>query len=335
MEPLISVIMPVYNVEKYLHRAVQSILDQTIHEWELILVDDGSMDESPQICDYYARQDGRIRVFHQLNGGLSAARNIGLSMASGKYISFVDSDDWIKCDMLQIMSSICEEKRAQICCCEFFIAYDNGRTDERTKTENVLEILNQKEAIYELLIDRKIQSFSCNKLFERELFDGIEFPVGKHYEDIGTTYKLVLKSEKVAIYNVSLYYYYQRENSITHTFQHSMAIVDHYDHLNFRIEMLNVIGERYPEYRAELLHISELAAIKLYNISIFYKDAKKSIRKEYARKATRYLSSIKEEIFTDTEISKSHKMRFGALLYCPPIYRLMLWYTFKKRGNLS
>lgn len=335
MAPIVSIIMPVYNTEKYLERAIQSIIDQTIENWELILVDDGSTDQSTEICDRYAQKDSRIKSFHQVNSGQGAARNNGLKKANGEYVAFVDSDDWIRSDMLERMIRICDENSADIACCEFFIAYEDGRIDDRTKAEIGPEILNQKDAVYELLLDRKIQSFPCNKVLKRRLFEGIEFTVKKHYEDIGTLYKVFLEANTIAIYSVSLYYYFQRKNSTTHTLHHETAIIDHYDHMIFRQEMLDTIGEKYPEFRSDLIKISELAAIKLYNNCVFYTDAEHSLRKKYSEEATRYLKTISGEIFKNSKISKGHKVRLCALLYCPPIYRLMLWYTYRRRGNLS
>ena len=184
MTPKVSVIMPVYNTEKYLERAVQSIIDQTIINWELILVDDGSTDQSSAICEHYSGIDSRIKFFRQNNRGPSDARNKGIEKATGEYIAFLDSDDWFTLDMLETMTSICDEYNVEIACCSFFIAHENGSIIEQSKTGTEFELLNTKEAIYELINDRRIQSFLWNKMYKRQLFEGILFPVGKHYATI-------------------------------------------------------------------------------------------------------------------------------------------------------
>lgn len=209
----ISVIVPVYNVEKYLKECIESILSQTYKDFELILVDDGSTDSSGKICDYYMGKDDRIKVLHKKNGGLSSARNAGINIAVGEYVSFVDSDDYILEDFLKKLYEKSKCSRADICECTFY--YLKGRKLIQSRKFDVKELI-KTEAI-ERLFAPPYQSFvnTWNKLYKRALFQEILFPEGKLHEDEFTTYKLLYEANKVAYLNECLYVYRIRNNSIT------------------------------------------------------------------------------------------------------------------------
>ena len=212
MNELISIIVPVYKVEPYIKRCVQSIIEQSYKNIEIILVDDGSPDKSGEICDEFSKKDERIKVIHKPNGGLSDARNAGLKIAKGEYIGFVDSDDYIENDMFECLYKLCTENKAQISIVSYY-EYYNGKLISVRKNDK-LEKFNKTEAIKELLIDSKIQSYAWNKLFKRELFDGIIFPTNKNFEDIATTLLLFEKAEKVVLLEEPKYHYLRRNDSI-------------------------------------------------------------------------------------------------------------------------
>lgn len=212
MNELISIIVPVYKVEPYIKRCVQSIIEQSYKNIEIILVDDGSPDKSGEICDEFSKKDERIKVIHKTNGGLSDARNAGLKIAKGEYIGFVDSDDYIENDMFECLYKLCTENKAQISIVSYY-EYYNGKLISVRKNDK-LEKFNKTEAIKELLIDSKIQSYAWNKLFKRELFDGIIFPTNKNFEDIATTLLLFEKAEKVVLLEEPKYHYLRRNDSI-------------------------------------------------------------------------------------------------------------------------
>lgn len=215
MSELISIIVPVFKVEKYLMRCVESIRDQTYPNIEIILVDDGSPDACPQICDQYAQEDTRIKVIHKKNGGLSDARNCGIDAAQGDYIGFVDSDDYIHPDMYMQLWENLKENQADIAVCGVKKVYSDEEPCSE-QTQNVLKIYDGRQAI-ENIFDGSLylQSVvSWNKLYKRSLFENVRFPVGKIHEDEFTTYVLFYKSDKV-VYNTGIYYYYyQRTDSI-------------------------------------------------------------------------------------------------------------------------
>lgn len=211
----ISVIVPVFNAEKTLERCVNSIINQTYSKFEIILVDDGSLDNSLKICDKYKKQDSRIKVIHQENGGVSKTRNVGLANATGEWILFVDSDDLIDRELCKKVYDCAIENKSDI----VMFGFSKFREGEEVKSDldaGECRMLSKDEAM-RLLSDPDIGNYSCNKLFKRELFKDIYYPEGRVYEDLATTYKIVDRSSKVCLLGTKLYYYYQSDDSITHT----------------------------------------------------------------------------------------------------------------------
>ena len=193
---LISVIVPVYKVEPYLNRCVDSILGQTYQNLEVILVNDGSKDGSGSICDAYAQKDSRIRVIHKENGGLSSARNAGMDAATGEYITFVDSDDWLEADGYEHLMDLMERYQVKLVCGG---NYDvDGETGERTLgvCPAKEEVVTAEEFVGRMFLWQGCDSSVCDKLFHRDLFASFRFPVGKVSEDVALTYKIVLGAER-------------------------------------------------------------------------------------------------------------------------------------------
>lgn len=216
LREVVSVIVPVYNVEKYLEKCICSLLSQTYSNLEIILVDDGSPDACPQICDSYASKDARIKVIHKKNGGLSDARNAGIEAASGDYIAFVDSDDYIAPQMIQTLLQYAIDKEADISVCNYYKVFENGEKLYQPKTvqEKVMTNLEAMEDIF--TASNLCEVITWNKLYAAHLFKDTEirFPVGKIHEDNFTTYKLFYAAEKVVYVDIPLYYYVQRNDSI-------------------------------------------------------------------------------------------------------------------------
>lgn len=211
MKDLISVIVPVYNVEEYIRECLNSIINQTYKKLEIILIDDGSTDKSGEICEEYMAKDNRIKVIHQGNAGLSDARNAGIEIATGNYIQFIDSDDYIDEDMLETLYNLIIENDADIAMCSNYILKDGIKSCE---CSNKKYIYDRKEALKEILIDETIRSYSWNKLAKKELFNEIRFPSKRVFEDVLTTPKLFEKSNKVVFLDTPKYYYRQRKGSI-------------------------------------------------------------------------------------------------------------------------
>lgn len=242
--PEISVIVPVYNVEKYIHRCVDSILTQTFSDFELLLVDDGSPDNCPAICDKYAVQDDRVRVIHQNNGGLSAARNAGLDKAQGKYFFFVDSDDLICQGSLQLLFGYAEKTSAKVV--GGGLTRFAGVSPEETtfSWENVKWICRNNIETLSCFFDKEITQYNlvsvCGKLFHKELFEGLRFPVGRLFEDEYVIYQLYYRADKIAFADAALYYYYINESGITR----NLTIQKRFDEYDAQWERLEFFGEK-------------------------------------------------------------------------------------------
>lgn len=223
---LISIIIPVYKVEKYLEKCIESVLKQTYTNLQIILVDDGSPDNCGKICDEYAKKDPRIEVIHKVNGGLSDARNVGIAKAKGKYIGFVDSDDYIKEDMYEILINLIKEYDADVSICNLYDVID-GKEYIRNNEDGIQEY-SRLEILKEVLLDKNIQSYAWNKLYKKKLFDEIKYPIGKKYEDIGTTFYVFEKCNKIVVTSEPEYYYLKRSDSLVNNVTES-TVLDYTD----------------------------------------------------------------------------------------------------------
>ena len=237
---LISIVVPVYNVESYFDRCVKSIVDQTYENLEIILVDDGSPDNCPAICDSWAERDSRIKVIHKTNGGLSDARNAGMSVASGDYIAFVDSDDWIHHRFLELLLSALVNSGAQLAAC------DVKETDSLLESDSLDENLHfsvhtAEEAMSSLGRGERFRAVAWNKLYKKELLQNETFPVGKLHEDEFFTYRIIDKCTKLAYVNIPLYYYFQRTGSLM-----SESSIRHIDALEAYCERQAFFRVKYP-----------------------------------------------------------------------------------------
>lgn len=215
-EKKISIIVPVYRVERYLERCVNSLISQTYKNIEIILVDDGSPDQCPAMCDNYAEKDDRVIVVHKKNGGLSDARNVGLDIATGEYIAFVDSDDWVEMDFVETLYRNAKNENADISIIGCTLVWDNGRRKSVGQDEGYY-VFDKETAIKEMLMQRKFGCMVCQKMYKKQIFDAVRFPVGKLYEDVAVSMPTFLKAKKVVISGKSGYNYYQRSDSIVNS----------------------------------------------------------------------------------------------------------------------
>lgn len=208
----ISVIVPVYKVEQYLKKCVDSILAQTFQDIEIILVDDGSPDSSGKICDDYAKADSRVRVIHKENGGLSSARNAGIDAARGKYLGFIDSDDYIAPDMYELLHTNLVKEHADLSICGIYHVYE-GKEPEKKQEQYF--VFDRNKAMEFIFHGNVISDHAVNKLYKREIFDNIRYPYGKYHEDSYTIVSILDSCKKIVIDTKQKYYYYHREGSIT------------------------------------------------------------------------------------------------------------------------
>ncbi|WP_022752764.1 glycosyltransferase family 2 protein [Butyrivibrio fibrisolvens] len=209
---LISIVVPVYNVEKYLEKCINSIIAQTYDNIEIILVNDGSTDDSADIISRFEEADTRIKSYSQENGGLSAARNTGINNANGRYIAFVDSDDYIHPQMIEILYRNLVSTGSDISVCDLFWINEGEKAEEYI--ENNITVYNGKNVLRKLIRDDLISVVAWNKLYKRELFDELRYPVGRLHEDEFVIHKILAKCQKSVYTDAKLYYYIKRSGSI-------------------------------------------------------------------------------------------------------------------------
>lgn len=314
--PKISVIVPVYKVEKYLSRCIDSIIAQTYREFEVILVDDGSPDNCGAICDTYAEKYPYIKVIHQKNQGLSAARNNAVPLSTGEYISFVDSDDFVTPDYLDYLIRLMNKYRADISVGGYIYQYDN-REIIPPKPETKSFYYPKEEALSRMNYGKGFSVFAWGKLYKRQLVEAYPYPTGKLYEDLATTYKIVGASNGVAFGNKKIYYWNQRADSI----MHNAFNIKQMDGIKAAEEQLLYLQENYPSavsagkyrYTAKAVELTGICFSSNGDKSVFH-DLKEHISK-YAR-----------EVLKDPEVKKSMKIRIRASLagYIPAkiVYRM-------------
>lgn len=240
MQELISVIVPIYKVESYLDRCIQSIVNQTYKNLEIILVDDGSPDRCPIICDQWGEKDQRVKVIHKRNGGLSDARNAGMKIMTGDYVSYIDSDDWIAEDMYETLLTAIKKNNADICECSFeriSIVPQNTRKQQ----DNSVTILDRESALL-AAVKEKVQPVVWNKLYKKEIVEALWFEVGKCNEDEFFTYKAIDRAEKIVQIPYVGYYYFFREDSIIN----ETYTIKRLDGLEARYERMKYL-KKYPE----------------------------------------------------------------------------------------
>lgn len=237
---LVSIVVPIYNVEQYLKTCIDSIISQTYTNLEIVLVDDGSTDSCPKQCDQYAKIDKRIKVIHQKNAGLSAARNSGLQCSNGKYIAFIDSDDVISSEMIEKLYTAIINNSCQVSCCRYVRFTNDKDLSRELDVVRRSYVYSGEEALFSIYCSKikNIEFTAWNKLYKRELFlnHNIQYPVSRLYEDIFTTYKLLYYSDRVAFINEELYYYRQRSGSIMNqslTMKRLDALDGHLECLDF------------------------------------------------------------------------------------------------------
>lgn len=244
---MISVIVPIYNVEEYINRCISSIVNQTYRDLEIILVDDGSPDNCPKICDDWANKDNRIKVIHKKNGGLSDARNVALDIAVGSYVTFVDGDDFIDINYINVLYRNLITNNADISTVNFervfqYVELANDKKIYKSTTYTT------REALLDMLLMKNLTQTAWGKLYKIELFSKLRYPKGALYEDLAIAYKLLVLTKKVVYCEESLYKYFIRKDSIM---QREFSI-NQYVEIQFIEESMSIVENKYPELHVEI-----------------------------------------------------------------------------------
>lgn len=317
----VSVIVPVYKVEPYLRKCLDSITGQTYRNLEIILVDDGSPDNCGAICDEFAKKDERIKVIHKENGGVSSARNAGLSIATGEWVGWVDGDDWIELDMYEYLLEKTEKYGADIAVCSRKEVYPDRKV-LRGWTEDL--VLNRQEGLALLLKDDLLQNYLCDKLWCRELFQGVAFPEDRSYEDMAVTYRLFERAKRTVCLPQAKYNYLQRPGSIVH----DSSLVNRLNYYAAAEKRYRELRENWPEMEELLLTQCVVAAIEVW---CGYSREMRQTRREA-------LPRLKEV----SALCAPHVKRAGELLEVGMAGRIVMklipyptWWSFALSGLVS
>ncbi len=283
MNDIISIIIPVYNVERYLKRCIDSVINQTYQNLEILLIDDGSEDQSGLICDEYANFDNRIVVVHKKNGGQSEARNVGLNICRGQYILFVDSDDCIEPQMVYQLHTQAIKNSAEIVTCEYKFIGENGTVLNYIKNDGCFISMDRKNALKELCKEDLFSSSLCAKLYHKDVFSDIRFPEGYIFEDVATVYRAFMKAVTIVHINCAFYNYIQRPNStMTSAFN-----IRRLHGIKFSEDMCSSIANEYPElysFTQQRLFTEYSYHLRFLTLSSYEKRKKEILAKELFQK---------------------------------------------------
>lgn len=322
--PSLSIIVPVYNVEEFLDKCLQSICSQTYKDFEIILINDGSVDGSLEICKKWVKKDSRIRFFSQDNKGLAAVRNLGIREASSDQIMFVDSDDYLELDAIECLITLKQNTAAEIVIGSYINEDVNGNP---IPTPRQLPdcVISGKKAYCEVLYDNLLQSYSCMKIFDKVLFNGINFPEGEKLEDYRTLYLLYPRADKVAVTSKIVYHYVIRNGSLTN---------DQVNWFNVHLTWLEVYKKRYVHGTTSgLLSRRERAFYKIFCIRQLVRvnswiawsqlgEERPKEQVEIAKEKTlELLSFISEKKVTQNNISSLMK----STLYKKALVKVFCW----------
>lgn len=304
---MLSIIVPVYNVEKYIRRCVYSILKQTYKNLEVILVDDGSTDNSGGLCDKLEKEDNRVKVIHKENGGLSSARNAGIAIAEGDYLGFVDSDDYIEPDMYQTLYNAIINTGKDIACCGRIVDVLGEYSNEEFTLDRET-IFSKKDAIGEILFLETIDVSACDKLYKRKLFKKIRYPMGKISEDAAVIFELLELSNGIVHVGRPLYHYVFRNNSITKT-KYNEKKYDVIDNLN---STKHFIEKKYPIFMSNC-HIYCCICSAALLLDMWKETGAKKVYPEHYKEYRSMFNNGFYDAISSNRINKKMKARLIAI----------------------
>lgn len=323
--PLITVVVPIYKTEKYLRECVDSILNQSYKNLEILLIDDGSPDQCGEICDNYQKADSRIKVIHQKNQGLSGARNAAIDIAKGKYITFVDSDDWISDNMIESLYEYMQNKKVQMTVCSFESFFEDG-TAISSNLETCVYIYSKEKALDCFLFNDYLTPCVCGKLYAIDLWKNVRCPEGKLFEDQFTTYKLIDLCEKIVFTTMPMYHYRKHSDSIGHsTFNKKTYHL--YDAIH---EEYEYIIKKYKDACPNITVARITWEIVFINMMIIADHHDKNIIKKIQVFAKANISKV----WKCKYISKIRKGQISLFAFCYPVY-VKFYQRYKKKHPLA
>ncbi len=308
MEKLISVVVPVYNVERYLEKCIRSIINQSYKNLEVILVDDGATDHSGELCDKFASMDARIKVIHKENGGLSDARNAGIDVATGEYLAFVDSDDFIHPKMYETMVRIMEKDQAEMAICKIAHVREDDSINQNLSIPTDSKRMVSGKDLQHMYFDNRYAQMvvvAWNKIYKRGYFEEIRYPKGKIHEDEYTTYKITYPCSRISIIDAPFYYYVTRDTSIMGSFDGKR-----FDLLKSYIERMQYFAEHKD---AEIAGCYAKRFVRMANqYQIWSQESGKDFS-DMAGKCKRRFAKVYQDC--EKKIKLSPKVRMEILLY--------------------
>lgn len=309
--PIISVIIPVYNVEKYLEKCMDTVLNQSFRDFEVLLVDDGAKDSTPELCDKIAMQDCRVKVFHKKNGGVSDARNYGLDKMSGKYVTFIDSDDYISLDYLEYLYKLIVENNAQISMVQAQILLE---TEDKSPTLiSREEKISSETAVRRMLLRREATHTCWGKLFDAALWDNIRFPKGLNCGEDYATYYVFDKAKTVAYSDAQMYCYIQRSGSIMHEVcsEKTLSVLDATDSLS------EYLLDRWPNSKDEIIDLKIHTYLK--NLQIILNTGKNSFL-EYQERIVKFVRKNAAFAIKSKRVPFNDKVKVISLLFGKKVF---------------
>lgn len=323
-EDLISVVVPVYNVEKYLRKCVDSIINQTYKNLEIILVDDGSPDNCGKICDEYEKKDNRVKVIHKENGGLSDARNVGTRNAIGKYLTYIDSDDFVSSDYIDVMyQSIRNNPKIKFATIGVKIIRDDSQIEKQKNNEMIL--LNDEQAFLSLLYNEGVFLSAWGKLFETNFIKKYEFPVGKAYEDTAVIYKWIYDAKKIIYCSKKGYFYVNRKNSIS---TQNVFNEKELDYMNHTKKMLEFIKKNYSNLNDATDRFFLYANFRELRILLQSKNP----NKQYIQEVWNNIKQYRKIVIKNKRIPKRDKFAIYTSYFGKEIFKLV-WMIYCKVTN--
>lgn len=319
IEPKITIIIPVYKVEPYIRKCVESIIGQTYRQIEVILVDDGSPDNCGAICDEYARADSRIIVIHTENEGVYIARNKALDVATGDYLMFVDSDDWVEPEFCETALRLALENNVQMVAFKFNLVFadrDGSIMDKRPRAFHETGYMEASEAVRHLIFRDSMGNYLWNKLYKRSLFDGVRFPEGRVLQDQAVVYLMMLRAGRIYVSDAVLYNYLQHPGSITDTISYSLKMF---------ASLFAIWQERLPilrQYCPENVHyqMMQLADLSMKGLIFIRPDSES---KQLRNDMKGFLSANKANLLRGGG-KRNTRVKLYLYYYCRPLLYIIM-----------